>query len=395
MSLYRCAACGSPNVVTDTQNDGVKYDYLKGAVGTVVLGVGGAAAGITSKISQVYKCPDCGITLTYPMPEEIKQAIEFGIMDADARENLTLMGVPVLWSTLVTKYKNIESGLADEAIKSRKLDEENAKISYEEVIARGLEEEQAFMSDQTAMEEMQKIWEIEQKTLAPQVQQQIEYLILSKRKQISDKQQKSKAKFDKEEKELSSKEQKLLDEYNALQKHLSSLGLFKMSEKKHTQARMDDIDKHLASIKAMLVASVSERKKVIAKLNEDEANINELTEKEIYVLNRVPSSPKQKEKRIQYLQKIRKTVSLQNKSKILDYVTFYMEQTGKPVKLSDLVTKQGNKVFDKFGMDVPFRSINIYLEAAAQDGILISAYDIPENDELGLGQEKNKIFWLA
>lgn len=31
MALYRCAACGSPNVVTDTQIGGLKYDYLKGA----------------------------------------------------------------------------------------------------------------------------------------------------------------------------------------------------------------------------------------------------------------------------------------------------------------------------------------------------------------------------
>ena len=44
MALYRCAACGSPNVVTDTQIGGLKYDYLKGAVGTAILGAGGAAA---------------------------------------------------------------------------------------------------------------------------------------------------------------------------------------------------------------------------------------------------------------------------------------------------------------------------------------------------------------
>ena len=46
MALYRCAACGSPNVVTDTQIGGLKYDYLKGAVGTAILGAGGAAAGL-------------------------------------------------------------------------------------------------------------------------------------------------------------------------------------------------------------------------------------------------------------------------------------------------------------------------------------------------------------
>ena len=44
VALYRCAACGSPNVVTDIQKEG--YDYVKGAIGTVVLGAGGAVAGL-------------------------------------------------------------------------------------------------------------------------------------------------------------------------------------------------------------------------------------------------------------------------------------------------------------------------------------------------------------
>ena len=51
MGIYRCAACGSPNVMTDTQANGVNYNYLKGAVGTVLLGVGGAAAGSKPYIS--------------------------------------------------------------------------------------------------------------------------------------------------------------------------------------------------------------------------------------------------------------------------------------------------------------------------------------------------------
>ena len=49
MSLYRCAACGSPNVVKDSQAGGVSFNYKKGIVGTVVLGAGGAAAGIENK----------------------------------------------------------------------------------------------------------------------------------------------------------------------------------------------------------------------------------------------------------------------------------------------------------------------------------------------------------
>ena len=120
MSLYRCAACGSQKVMLDTQYNGVGYDYLRGAVGTVVLGVGGAAAGIKSQNTQVYKCTECGITLSYTMPEEIKLAIDIGVLDEKARSNLKLAnGIPMYWDVLTKKFKNIEKGPADEAIEAR------------------------------------------------------------------------------------------------------------------------------------------------------------------------------------------------------------------------------------------------------------------------------------
>lgn len=114
MALYRCAACGSPNVVTDTQIGGLEYDYLKGAVGTAILGAGGAAAGIKNQQQQVFKCPDCGMTLSYAMPEEIKQVIDLGVMSLNARAHLNLRGSPIEWEYLTSKFKNIESGGADE-----------------------------------------------------------------------------------------------------------------------------------------------------------------------------------------------------------------------------------------------------------------------------------------
>ena len=114
MALYRCAACGSPNVVTDTQIGGLKYDYLKGAVGTAILGAGGAAAGIKNQQQQVFKCPDCGMTLSYAMPEEIKQVIDLGVMSLNARAHLKLRGSPIEWEYLTSKFKNIEFGGADE-----------------------------------------------------------------------------------------------------------------------------------------------------------------------------------------------------------------------------------------------------------------------------------------
>ena len=43
MSLYRCAVCGSPNVVKIEKNDG--FSYSKALAGTVVFGTVGAVAG--------------------------------------------------------------------------------------------------------------------------------------------------------------------------------------------------------------------------------------------------------------------------------------------------------------------------------------------------------------
>lgn len=106
MALYRCSACGSPNVVIDTQKEG--YDYLKGAIGTVLLGAGGAAAGINAKNKQVFKCPDCGLTLSESMSFEIKTMIDIGVSCPSARNTLKLSGVPVSWDYFTRKYKNIE-----------------------------------------------------------------------------------------------------------------------------------------------------------------------------------------------------------------------------------------------------------------------------------------------
>lgn len=113
MSLYRCAACGSPNVIKDRQNAGIKYDYVKGAVGTLVLGAGGAVAGITNNTSDVFVCPDCGARLTEPMPDSIKSLIEIGLLSKEARDHLSIGGATVYWQTLKQQYKNIEEGVAD------------------------------------------------------------------------------------------------------------------------------------------------------------------------------------------------------------------------------------------------------------------------------------------
>ena len=130
MSMYRCAACGSPKVVQDVQTGGIQFKYLKGAIGDVVLGPGGAVAGIENGQTIVYKCPDCGITLTYPMPSNIKTAIDMGVQSIDARRDLFVDGFLFDWNALKSMFINIESGLADQSIEQEAAISERLLTSF-------------------------------------------------------------------------------------------------------------------------------------------------------------------------------------------------------------------------------------------------------------------------
>ena len=124
MSLYRCEACGSKNVSTDSRAGGIAYNYAKGAIGTIALGAGGAVAGLTSKMQTVYVCRDCGATLDHCMPNEIKNYIDMCVISTDARKIAGPYGLD--WDFLRKKYNNIESGFADSVISYEK--EREAKI---------------------------------------------------------------------------------------------------------------------------------------------------------------------------------------------------------------------------------------------------------------------------
>lgn len=200
MALYRCAACGSPNVVTDTVMEG--YDYVKGAIGTAVLGVGGAAAGVNGKKQTVYKCPDCGITLTYPMPDEIRQIIDMGEQSEEARKNATLRGIEIPWSVLTAKYKNIKTVYHDSEHKSSAV-EELKKI---------------FMFDYSSDEGHALL-----ETARPQYES-------AKAKFISRYKAKMKAKADQLE-ALAERKKELEEEIKNLNSELSGLGLFKFAKK--------------------------------------------------------------------------------------------------------------------------------------------------------------------
>lgn len=142
-SLYRCAACGSPNVQTDIQVGEMKYNYLKGAIGTAVIGAGGAVAGIENKKTHVFKCPDCGTTLSYPMDAETCFIIDMCVASLTYRNNLNINGVSIPWSFYTDKYKNIEKGYADMKLSERR-DKYNALLKSKATASRD-EFNQAFL----------------------------------------------------------------------------------------------------------------------------------------------------------------------------------------------------------------------------------------------------------
>lgn len=112
MALYRCAACGSPNVMLDKQTGG--YSYSKGILGSLFFGAGGAAAGVNGKTQTVYKCPDCGQTLTYCMPADMMLKVEMALIDPayPSKE----------WKIIKERYKNIGETARDYA-KKRELEQ--------------------------------------------------------------------------------------------------------------------------------------------------------------------------------------------------------------------------------------------------------------------------------
>ena len=127
--LYRCAACGSPHVVETTQTDGIKYDFVKGAIGTVVLGTGGAVAGVTNRTKKAYQCPDCGLTLDHPMPMELKCSIDLGVSSSRMRNGILVGGMQFTWEEITKQFRNIESGDGDEEIAQGKMSEEELLLS--------------------------------------------------------------------------------------------------------------------------------------------------------------------------------------------------------------------------------------------------------------------------
>lgn len=279
MAMYRCASCGSPNVMLDTQSGGVKYDYVKGAIGTVILGAGGAVAGIENISQKAFKCPDCGMTLSYSMPEEIKVMIDLGVVSADARKRLTLHSIPMEWDYLVKRYKNIESGRGDVEAKKRpayELEEEAlVKLITQRVIekipelqtelalfALNNEENGDSASYYDLIKESQKEWE--QKVL-PVLEKKEAARVEATRKIYAEwkaMQEEINAEMASKTEELDKKHDLLRREKDSLNAKLISLGFFKFAEKKETQERLAKATTQLAYFK-------EEKERKISKISRD------------------------------------------------------------------------------------------------------------------------------
>ncbi len=250
MTLYRCAACGSPNVVTDTQREG--YNYVKGAIGTVVLGVGGAVAGIDGKEKQVFKCPDCGLTLSYSMHIELKTLIDIGVDSLNARENLVMDGMLVPWDALTKNYKNIEKGMADRELQEQQVKEEKKKEESKRNIDNLVETvKTAFQSPVNTSN--QEAWEYINKQKAEareialkQAEQENEIILLRIAEEINQQNSKEVEEHTKTINELNAKKEELIQKRNGL-------GFFNFKEKKEIDTQLLSIEQQLQKENELLI----------------------------------------------------------------------------------------------------------------------------------------------
>lgn len=247
MAQYRCAACGSKNVVTDTETGGVKYNYVKGAVSTVVLGVGGAAAGIENKTQQVYKCASCGLSLTYAMPEGLKAAIDLGVEDVEARNNLNFNGIPVDWDYLTTKYPNIERGAADVAIEKKQKEFATKEAFCADLLKKMI----AYVNTPVEFEiptwdaEAQKEWAVQYGAAWSKRDADISELLRKVEEVKALLQEESEERFAVAQRDYDALVASLAD----AEKELASLGFFKMKEKKALTAKIEELKQKIANDK--------------------------------------------------------------------------------------------------------------------------------------------------
>ncbi|MBU5626190.1 hypothetical protein KQI82_04540 [Oscillibacter sp. MSJ-2] len=338
MARYRCAACGSPNVVKDSQAGGVSYNYKKGIIGAVVLGTGGAVAGIENKTQLVYRCPDCGLTMTYPMDEAEKLAIDAGVQSAAARDRLTVYGISVPWNYFTKKYVNIESGAADEetkaneahSVKMKEISTQTMRIVADSIIEdyQILQAEAALLEkDEYDFEGRQAAWEAVSKSVLDARRneyEQAEQKILS---QLREEVEKAKKELEDKIEHAKNSHETMLAEKTALVEEQSGLGLFKGKRKKEIAQRLQELEATMAAND--LVRNTAEQSFVNAEKEiTEKANSNIAAEKakidEKYPLEESPADHREKVlKKKAYLDDIRENGGYTAKQKAARYIATY------------------------------------------------------------------------
>ncbi|GEM_PF-3676462 len=334
MALYRCAACGSPNVVTDMENGGVNYNYVKGAVGTVLLGAGGAMSGIQSKKEQVFKCPDCGLTLKEPMDFEIKTLIDIGVMSAEARKKLKLNGVAIDWEFLTRKYKNIEKGIADEVLQMQASADANSdeiRAQTNRMIAETLMEmkqktdAEIVIMEHENIDELQQAWELnsaETRTMREKIyNDRVAELDLS----FSEKERSLRLNFQRKLAKLEEQVATLNKESANLSEKLSTLGFFKMGEKKKTVQQINEITVQLTDLDGKKTELETENTTIIEDLQKQKKAALLAVKMDIDNTYPLTQSPVERNHQLDYFRKLHNDASNPKFTSVMKDIIFLKE----------------------------------------------------------------------
>lgn len=292
MALHRCAACGSPNVVTDQENDGIQFDYVKGAIGTVVLGAGGAVAGISNKSKSVFKCRDCGVSLSYPLGEPYKTLIDTGVASMAGRQTLNINGFPMSWDTIKGKFPNIERGPADSEIEFQaacRNRDKKAAVEYLMALWRRDNADDMIFLQKSADElsAAQTEWEKSKKNLDTKKSEHLQTAMIE-RENIVNKLTASKMNdLDKIQAKIADTEK----ETNQLQQQLSTLGIFKFSEKSNLKKQIADKLMSITEMKSRLSQKSAEYDRRIEKEQREIKNFRYNMTKKLDVIYAAGESP--------------------------------------------------------------------------------------------------------
>lgn len=299
MALYHCASCGSPNVKTDSETSGVKYNYVKGAIGTAVLGVGGAVAGIENKTQQVFKCPDCGLTLSYPLGEPYKSLIDTGVSSLEGRKTLNINGFPMSWENIVKKFPNIESGCADLEAKIETEAQNKSKAQTVEYLLSlwqkdNIEDMEFLKKTPEEIETAQKEWEENKATLTAKREQHFKSELDEIKFQVPKLETEKTTKLN----ELKKQTEDVSEELKKLQSQFSSLGAFKLSEKAKLKKAISEAETKIVSLKLEVDNKIKTYDK---KIEEAKKNIEQLQynlNKKLDVIYAILESPQDRFNRL-------------------------------------------------------------------------------------------------